>query len=163
MRNRIWTELTQAKHNIEFATLYSDQQRLVLRGFNMGILVFSSAGIMGWKVWEHLPVIACGIIAAVSLIRLLQPHLIMNEKQLRNLDDIHRFYSDYYNDIERLWFDFESERVTEEEATNSFFELKKKETEINPIIAETIRSKPKRIVKKCKMHSDQYFNQVFNT
>lgn len=163
MRNRIWTELTQAKHNIEFATLYSDQQRLVLRGFNMGVLVFSSAGIMGWKVWEHLPVIACGIIAAVSLIRLLQPHLIMNEKQLRNLDDIHRFYSDYYNDIEKLWFDFESERVTEEEATNSFFELKKKETEINPIIAETIRSKPKRIVKKCKVHSDQYFNQVFNT
>src|SRR5690554_2604330 len=102
MRNRIWTELTQAKHNIEFATLYSDQQRLVLRGFNMGILVFSSAGVMGWKVWEHLPVIACGIIASVSLIRLLQPHLIMNEKQLRNLDDIHRFYSDYYNDIERL-------------------------------------------------------------
>ena len=163
MRNRIWTELTQAKHNIEFATLYSDQQRLVLRGFNMGVLVFSSAGIIGWKVWEHLPVIACGIIAAVSLIRLLQPHLIMNEKQLRNLDDIHRFYSDYYNDIEKLWFDFESGRVTEEEATNSFFELKKKETEINPIIAETIRSKPKRIVKKCKVHSDQYFKHVFNT
>ena len=163
MRNRIWTELTQAKHNIEFATLYSDQQRLVLRVFNMGVLVFSSAGIMGWKVWEHLPVIACGIIATVSLIRLLQPHLIMNEKQLRNLDDIHRFYSDYYNDIEKLWFDFEAERITEEDTTNSFFSLKKKETEINPIIAETIRSKPKYIVKKCKAHSDQYFNQVFNT
>ncbi|MEA3446276.1 MAG: hypothetical protein U9R19_16275 [Bacteroidota bacterium] len=50
MRNRIWTELTQAKHNIEFATLHSDQQRLVLRVFNIGVLAFSSAGIMGWKV-----------------------------------------------------------------------------------------------------------------
>lgn len=163
MRNRIWTELTQAKHNIEFATLYSDKQRFVLRVFNMGVLVFSSAGIMGWKVWEYIPLVACVIIAAVSLLRLLQPHLIMNEKQLRSLDDIHRFYSEYFNDMEKLWFDFEAERMSEEQATITFFELKKNETEINPLIAETIRSKPKRVVAQSKLHTDQYLNQVFNT
>ena len=86
MRNRIWTELTQSKHNIEFTSTYSDRQRFILRIFNMGILAFSSAGIMGWKIWENLPLIACFIIAGISLLRLLQPHLIMNEKQLKNLD-----------------------------------------------------------------------------
>lgn len=163
MRNRIWTELTQAKHNIEFATLYADQQRAVLRIFNIGILAFSSAGIMGWKIWENLPLIACIIIASVSLLRLLQPHIIMHEKQIKNLDDIHRFYSEFYNDIEKLWYDFEAERISEEQATNIFFDLKKREMEINPIIADTIRNKPKRIVSKCKLYSDQYFKQVFNT
>ncbi|RKF02978.1 hypothetical protein C8N26_2350 [Tenacibaculum lutimaris] len=162
MRNRIWTELTQSKHNIEFASLYSDRQRFILRIFNMGILAFSSAGIMGWKIWESLPLIACFVIACISLLRLLQPHLIMNEKQLKNLDDIHRFYADYYNKIEKLWYDFESDRMNEEQATNTFFRLKKLETDINPIVAETIRSKPKGIVKKCKKNSDEYFNQVFN-
>jgi len=162
MRNRIWAELTQAKHNIEFATLYSDQQRFVLRVFNIGVLAFSSAGIMGWKVWQHMPLVACIIIALVSLLRLLQPHLIMNEKQLKNLDDIHRFYADYYNQIEKLWYDYDSNRLTEEQVTEHFFELKQQETDINSIIAETIRSKPKRIVKKCKLHSDEYFKQVFN-
>jgi hypothetical protein len=163
MRNRIWTELTQAKHNVEFATLYSDHQRFVLRVFNICILTFSSAGIMGWKVWQNLPLIACVVIAILSLLKLLQPHLIMNEKQLKSLDDIHRFYADYYNQIEKLCYDFESGRLPEERATKQFFKLKKRETEINPIIAETIRNKPKRIVNKCKLHSDQYFNQVFNT
>lgn len=163
MRNRIWTELTQSKHNIEFTSLYSDRQRFILRIFNMGILAFSSAGIMGWKIWDNLPLIACVIIAGISLLRLLQPQLIMNEKQLKNLDDIHRFYADYYNRIEKLWYDFESNRINEEQATNAFFKLKKLETDINPIIAETIRSKPKGIVKKCKKNSDEYFNQVFNT
>ncbi|WP_271407442.1 hypothetical protein [Tenacibaculum soleae] len=129
----------------------------------MGILAFSSAGIMGWKIWENLPLIACFIIAGISLLRLLQPHLIMNEKQLKNLDDIHRFYADYYNRIEKLWYDLESNRITEEQATNAFFKLKKLETDINPIIAETIRSKPKGIVKKCKKNTDEYFKQVFNT
>lgn len=162
MRNRIWTELTQSKHNIEFASKYSDRQRIILRAFNIVILIFSSAGIMGWKIWENLPLIACIIIAGISLIKLLQPHLIMNEKQLKNLDDIHRFYADYYNDLEKLWYDFESERINEEQATKIFFKLKKSETAINPLIAETIRSKPKRLVKKCKKNSDEYFNQVFN-
>ncbi len=163
MRNRIWAELTQAKHNIEFASLYSDHQRTVLRMFNIGVLAFSSAGIMGWKVWQHMPLIACSIIALVSLLRLLQPHLIMSDKQLKNLDDIQRFYADYYNQLEQLWFDFETSRLTEEQATKRFFEYKKSETDINPIISETIRNKPKRIVDKCKLHSDEYFKQVFNT
>lgn len=162
MRNRIWAELTQSKHNIEFASMYSDRQRAILRIFNMGILIFSSAGIMGWKIWENLPLIACIIIAGISLIRLLQPHLIMNEKQLKNLDDIHRFYADYYNNIEKLWYDLESNRINEEQATKSFFKLKNLETDINPLIAETIRSKPKRLLKKCKKNSDDYFKQVFS-
>tara|TARA_R110001606_G_scaffold19125_1_gene70801 strand:- start:184 stop:675 length:492 start_codon:yes stop_codon:yes gene_type:complete len=162
MRNRIWNELTQSKHNIEFASLYSDRQRFILRIFNMGILAFSSAGIMGWSIWENVPLIACIIIAGISLLRLIQPHLIMNEKQLKNLDDIHRFYADYYNKIEKLWYDFDSDRLSEEQATKAFFKLKKLETDVNPIIAETIRSKPKVIVNKCKKNSDQYFKQVFN-
>lgn len=162
MRNRIWTELTQAKHSAEFASLYSDRQRVILRIFNIGILAFSSAGIMGWKLWQHLPLIACIIIALVSLLRLIQPHIIMSEKQLKNLDEIQRFYSDYFNDLERLWFDFEKDRLTEEEATNRFFELKKNETAINPMIADTIRSKPKGLTNKSKVYSDQYFSQVFN-
>ena len=117
---------------------------------------------MGWKIWENLPLIAYIIIARISLIKLLQPHLIMNEKQLKNLDDIHRFYADYYNDIEKIWYDFESKRIDEEQATKIFFKLKKSETAINPLIAKAIRSKPKRLVKKCKKNSDEYFNQVFN-
>lgn len=162
MRNRIWTELTQSKHNIEFSSLYSYRQRFILRCFNMGVLAFSSAGIMGWKVWDNLPFIACILIATISLLRLLQPHLIMNEKQLKNLDDIHRFYADYYNKIENLWYDFETNRISEEQATITFYKLKKLETDINPIIAETIRSKPKGILKECKENSDEYFNQLFN-
>ncbi len=163
MRNRIWTELTQSKHNIEFSSLYSEHQRFLLRAFNMTVLIFSSTGVMGWKFWDNLPLVACIIIASISLLKLLQPHLIMNEKQLKNLDDIHRFYSDYYNKIEKLWYDFESDRITEEEATNIFFTLKSLETEINPIVSETIKSKPKKIIQKCKRNSDEYFEQVFNT
>lgn len=163
MRNRIWTELTQAKFNIEFSALYADQQRSFLRYFNIGVLVFSSGGVMGWKVWDNAPVIACFLIAVISLARLIQPHIIMTDKQLSNLDSIHKFYIDYYNKLERLWYDFEHDTLDIETVKNRFFEIKQLETDINQTINDTIRTKPKKLVNKAASYSNQYFKLSFNT
>jgi len=162
IRNRIWTELTQSKHNIAFIAKYTKRQRTILRYFNILILTFSSAGVMGWGIWEQMPLMACIVIALMSLLKLLQPELIMNEKQFGSLDKIGEFYSNYYNNMEELWFDYESNRISEEDAKSLFFNLKSGEIEINPLVIETIRSKPQSIIKKCKEETDNYFNQVFN-
>ncbi len=159
MRNRIWTELTQAKHNEEFASLYAERQRKALRYFNIGVLLFSGSGIMGWPFWETLPLIACAIIAIISLLRLIQPHIIMDEKNISNLDKIHVFYVSYYNQLEALWFDYE--KSNDDELSSKFFEIKNKENEVNQTINETIRNKPIKLVSKAKEYSDQYFHRVF--
>ncbi len=163
MRERIWTELTQAKFNVEFTALYADRQRAILRYFNMGILVFSTGGVMGWRIWDNAPVLACILIALISLFRLIQPHLIMNEKQLLNLDHIYKFYFDYYNKLERLWFDLEHDTVDEQGCKDIFFEIKNQEADINQIVNETIRTKPKRLVMMASEYSNNYFKQSFNS
>ena len=163
MRDRIWNELTQAKFNSEFATLYAEKQRVYLRRFNVLILLFSSGGVMGWTFWKDFPLFSCIIIASVSLLRLLQPHLIMNDKQISNLDNIIRFYFNYYNKIERLWYDLEHCTINNEIAKELFFEIKHSEEEINQTINETIKSKPDKLVKESKQNSDNYFKLIFNT
>jgi hypothetical protein len=161
MRDRIWVELTQTKHDTEFLALYSERQRVVLRWFNIGILIFSSGGAMGWTIWDKVPVVACIIIAVVSLLRLLQPHLIMTDKLLNNLDRINSFYFDKYNQIEKLWFDFEADRIDEQEASKRFYNLLDTCKEFSSILDETVREKPKSLIKKAKKYSDDYLNQVF--
>lgn len=163
MRDRIWTELTQAKHNDEFNGLYSDRQRTWLRYFNIGVLIFSAGGVMGWTVWDGLPLAACVIIAAVSLLRLIQPHIIMTDKQISNLDTIQKFYADYYNKLERLWFDFEADRINDQQAADLFFDIRATENEIMQLVNDTIRTKPKSLVAKAKINSDEFFKRVFNT
>jgi hypothetical protein len=91
MRDQIGNELTIVKFNSEFASISADKQRTSLRYFNICILVFSFGGVMGWSFWKELPLLSCGIIAGISLLRLLQPHLIMNGKQITNLDNINGF------------------------------------------------------------------------
>lgn len=163
MRNRLWVELTQARYSIEYVGLYSDLQRKWLRYFNVGVLVFSTGGVMGWKVWEGFPVVVCVIIAGVSLLRLVQPHLIVTDKMLNQLDRAKSFYTCYYNELEKLWFDFDADRVSEEEATTAFYKIKDGEMEIGSLIVEALRSEPKKVVSKAKRHCDDFFKYSFNT
>lgn len=163
MRNRIWIELTQAKFYVEFTSLYCDRQRSILRYFNLGVLAFSTGGVMGWAFWGNMPLVACCIISTISLLRLVQPQLIMSDKQIQNLDSIYKFYFDYYNKLERLWFDFEHGAIDSETAKAQFFEIKDSEGSINAIVNETVRTKPNSLIKRAKCYSDEYFKLSFNT
>lgn len=163
MRSRLWSEMTQARYSVEYVSLYADIQRQWLRYFNIGMLVFSTGGVMGWKVWDTVPVISCAIIAGVSLLRLIQPHLIVTDKMLNQLDRTKSFYTAYYNDLEKLWFDYEAGRVTEEQALKAFYKIKDGEKEIGSQISEALRSEPKSVVNKAKKLCDDFFKQAFNT
>ncbi|MEI7503363.1 MAG: hypothetical protein WCI31_06160 [Prolixibacteraceae bacterium] len=163
MRDRIWTELTQAKFNVVFAGLYAERQRMVLRYFNISMLVFSAGGVVGWKIWDNVPFYACILIGIISLFRLVSPQLIMSEKQILNLDAISSFYFNYYNLLERLWFDNEDESMDRDSIKVTFFKIKESEADINGIVNDTLRSKPKTLISKAKVISDNYFKSTFNT
>ena len=161
MRERIWRELVQAIHNTEFACLYAKEQRKYLTWFNISILVFSSGGVLGWPIWNEFAVVTSVIVALMSLIRLVQPHFIMNDKQLSNLDKIYTFYSNYRNELEKLWFDFEEARCDSEKAHKRFYNLKETEKEISITVNETVRKEPKKLVNLARKHSIDYISQVF--
>lgn len=163
MRTRIWAELEQAKFSLEFSCLYALRQRNYLRYFNTAVLVLSSGGAMSWKIWEYLPTVACVIIAAVSLFRLIQPNIIMSEKQISNLDKIHKFYAEYLNKLERLWYDLQDGVIDETVAKERFFEIKASELIIDPTIDDTLRSKPNDLVQKAQQHTQQYIDQIFKS
>lgn len=162
MRERIWNELTQAKHNAEFATLYLERQKKLLNLFYFIILVFSTSGIMGWKFWDDYPIMACGIVSGLSLLRLIQPHIIMNEKTLSKLERVHIFYCNYFNSLDKIWYQMESEELKDTQLRDTFFNLINEEIEINKVLNELNLRHPKRLVNKAKLYSDQYFERVFN-
>lgn len=163
MRTRLWYELAQAKYNDRYICLLIGRQRQILNGFNMVVAVFSTAGIMGWKFWDNLPVVACGIIAAISLIKLVQPHLIPSDKQIEKLDKVADFYFDFYLKLEALWFDHENELITNKIMQDKFQELKQSEREINKIINEIHKKPNKHISIKAQNECDIFFQKAFNT
>lgn len=163
MRNRIWNELTTAKFNSEFTMLYEVRQRKFLRFFNIIILIFSSGGVLGWPFWESLPGIVCIIVCLVSLFKLIQPQIIMSDIQILNLSNIGMFYNNYYNQIERIWFDYEDGTINSDQAKRKLYKLKREEESIIPKISDVIKNQPKGVVKKATTYTDNYFRINFKT
>lgn len=97
------------------------------------------------------------------MVRLLQPYLILSEKQIANLDKINLFYEAYYNKLEELWYENEKKIIADEAIKTKFYKLKKSETEIQLLVSETIRNQPRKLISVAKKYSDQYFEMTFKT
>jgi hypothetical protein len=163
MRERIWYELTQAKHHNLYCVHLLSFRRQILNIFNIIILGFSTGGIMGWAVWKDFPLASCIIIATISLFRLLQPHLIPSDKQIDKLDQVADFYFDYYNKLEPLWLDIYYSRISDTEAQAKFYKIKSTEKSINKTVTEIIKRTNKQVLKKTEFESRAYFKNNFNT
>lgn len=162
MRERLWYELGQVKHNHFYSVFLLARQRRFLNYFNMIILAFSSAGIMGWGFWKETPLVACVIVAIISLLKLLSPHIIPSEKQIDKLDEVADFYFDYFNKLEELWLDHYNYRLTDEVAQSKFYSLKSSEREINKIVNEIVKSTNKTMYRRADTETRNYLQRTFN-
>jgi hypothetical protein len=162
MRERLWNELTQCKHHHIYCVLLIAYQRRLLNIFNITVLAFSSAGIMGWTIWKEVPLIACIIVATISLLKLLSPHIVPSEKQIDKLDRVTDFYFDYYNKMEQLWLNHYNYRLNDEEAQKQFYKLKDSERAINKVVNEIVKRTNKSILKKTDLEANNYFKRTFN-
>lgn len=161
MRNRVWYELTQAKHNQLYCMFSLAYRRKVLNIFNMVILGFSSAGIMGWTFWREFPLVSCVIVSLISLLKLISPHLVPSDKQIDKLDEITDFYFDYFNKLECLWFDFETKKINDDQLKTQFYKIKNSEKKINKSVNEIFKSNNKKLTNKAELESNNYLIRTF--
>ena len=162
MRERVWYELAQAKHNHLYCMFILAHRRKVLNIFNIVILGFSSAGIMGWAFWKDFPLIACIIVSSISLLKLISPHIIPSDKQIDKLDEITDFYFYYFNRLECLWFDFNSKKIDENQLQTQFYKIKNTEKKVNKSVNEIIKSHNQKLIKKAEIESNSYLTRTFN-
>jgi hypothetical protein len=163
MRERIWYELGQIKHNHFYCVFLLARQRRLINYFNIIVLLFSSAGIMGWAIWKEFPLASCVIIAGISLLKLLSPHIIPSEKQIDKLDHVTDFYFDYFNKLEQLWYDHYNDRIDDKLAQTRFYELKDTEREINKTINELVKSTNTKIYNKTDLETRNYLKSIYNS
>lgn len=164
MRTRIWNEITETKHDIEYLRAYSFFQDKVSRIFNVLILVFSSSGVMSWGILDNPKYtgILCSITAGISLIKLISPHFLLSEKETKKLDKYYALLIHHFDKIEKFWYDYEDGQISNNNLTNEFYKLSGSVNEINERYNDLNIIHFRSLIKKAKKHSDEYFNKNFN-
>lgn len=162
MRERIWAEMVDSKYKTCYLGFYLSKQRERNKYYNIFILIFSTTGVLGWSVMKELPLISSIIVMAMSIIKILGTEIVPSDNTFKKIEKAIDLYCDHFNKIENLWYDFERESINEVKAQKKFYEIMKGEKEMNKIVNEIFKDGNEKIQTKAELHSNNYFNNVFN-
>lgn len=159
MREKIWYEMVHIKYGGNYLAYYINKKRTIRKYFKIAILIFSTGGVLGWKIWQGFPVVACVLIAIMQLIGLIENQIILSDNDIEKFSELRNKYVSYFNRLEKLWTDFHSSSITEEEANGRFYKLRKIGEEIealdNKLHIQTIKA----LNAKAEIETNNYINQ----
>ncbi|MFN6945066.1 MAG: hypothetical protein ACK4ND_08960 [Cytophagaceae bacterium] len=132
IRDNIWYDMIHLKHGEVYLAHYLGLQKTIRKWFKIITLIFSGSGIFSWAIWGSgtFAVIACIVIAVIQILSLIEGQIIANESDLEKIGLLRNKYLSYFNKVEKLWVDFNAKRISETEATEKFFKLRKKSEQI---------------------------------
>jgi len=152
--------MVNMKYGEIYLTKYLGLQRNLKKGFQIMTLVVSASGILGWKYFENYAWIAFLLIIAMQLLLLVENQLIRSDKEMEEISKLRMLYTKYFVKLEKLWFDFYSERITENKSMDKYFEYRDTEwLEIEELDCKLDIKRYKRLMKQTEDETKNYINR----
>jgi hypothetical protein len=159
MQNKIWYEFVHYKSGDDYLVLYLNRLKTTRKVTNILTIIFSTTGIFSWTIWKYLPAITSGLIAVIQLFKLVENQIVPTDKDIEQVALLRNMYFDYWNKLEKLWIEYNSNKLTGEQATEMFFKLRDSVKDIealdNKLSIQTITS----LQDKADIQTNSYLNQ----
>jgi len=162
-RNRIWEEMKQAKSNIICLQKYTDKGRRNLRIFNVLIITLPTLGALCGGIFDNIiyAITGASATALTAALKSILPNLTQSEQELSELDRLMDFYSKYMNNLEKLWYNYDKDFITEKEMINKLFEIKEDECDRYSLLNKGVRSISKKEKYTIENDCTEYINRVY--
>jgi len=103
IRDIVWNELNQTKFNEFYISLLLDKKKAFKNYYLIFTLIFSTGGVLSWKVWENAPLAACALLALVQIFNLIQSKVVLGDNELNDLSLLRSNCIAKFNELEKLW------------------------------------------------------------
>lgn len=125
MYNTVWFELADTKYGDEYLILYIGRQRTIRRWFKILTILFSASGIFSAFGNAQIPtIISCVIVGIVQLATSIESFIIHSESNIDELSKLRLLYFDKTNKLEELFYKLKNDKITDDDASKEFFELR---------------------------------------
>jgi hypothetical protein len=160
---KIWYDLVHTKFGDEYLVLYLARQRTFRKWFKILTIIFSASGIFSAFQSAKIPtIISCAIIGIVQLITSIENFIIHSEDDLDNHSKLRLQYYDRTNKLEELWNSLTTKKITDEEATTEFFNLRKSAKEIEELDNKLNVRTFKKLKLIANLNTNNYLNTYYN-
>ena len=167
--NSVWVEMHRIKGYLRQIEIYTDRKRHSNRMLN-SIIICSSILCAIASFFHDVPyfswisIVFALVVAVLTCVKELMPHLIQPERELCELDNIHNFYSSFLQDLEYLYvqrFDAKSE-IDDKIMNDRLYQLQKSEgdrvAKINLLCRKFKEEEKRKIIDETEL----YFRTKYN-
>ncbi len=147
VKNQIWATLNNLKFKGFYLSFIVEKFQRWDRNINIFLALTSSGSIAAWAIWNQNPMIWATIIALSQVMTVIKPYFPYF-KYVKELNAKCYRIENLNVEIEKLWFKITSDKISEEDAAEEYFEIKKQMVEIFNFNDDTIFGETKKIEKK---------------
>jgi hypothetical protein len=163
MREKIWYEMLHTKMGETYLGLYLNRQRVVRKYYSISILIISAlGGGLGWKLGTIAPTIACAIIGVMQLIKLIENQIVLSDGELVKIGALRNLFTSYFNELEHLWVEVDSDRLIDSQASEKFYQLRQSAVEIESADNNLFINSMVSLTKRADIQTRDYFKQYHN-
>ncbi|MFA7380771.1 MAG: hypothetical protein WC150_09930 [Bacteroidia bacterium] len=159
MKDKIWYEFLHTKHGDDYLVLYLGRLKRTRKIINILTIVFSTTGIFSWKIWLYLPSVTSGVIALIQIFKLLENQFVVTDKDIEQVSILRNMYFEHWNNVEKLWIEYQSKEITEKQATARFFALRKFAKSIEALDTKLSIQTISTLQDKADMRTNDYIKQ----
>lgn len=129
MRVLVWATFCDIKFKAYLVSILVNKYKKLDRNINIFLAFAASGSVASWAIWQEYKVIWSSIIVISQVIQVLKPYfpyykfvneLNMKSFQIENLVVM----------FEKLWYDFNSGNIDENQASKDYFRLKLESAEL---------------------------------
>lgn len=163
IRDKIWYDLVDTKYGDEYLVLYLSLQRVIRKWFKIITIVLSAGGVFSaFQSFQIPTIIFCSITGLIQLLTSIENFIIHSEDDLDSLSNLRMKYYDRFIKLEILWHNLETKKITEEQASEIFFELRVLSSEIESLDNKLNVRRYKKLMMTAESKTNNYLNTYYH-
>jgi hypothetical protein len=95
----------------------------------------------------------------MQIITLVEKHIIVSDEELNSMSVLRNQFINYFDKLEKLWIDFDMNRIDETEATKQFYEFRELKKQIEKLDDEMHLNPIRSLHKKSDTEANNYISQ----
>ncbi|HVA97588.1 MAG TPA: hypothetical protein VNG53_01735 [Bacteroidia bacterium] len=161
MRDKIWIFLCDTQYKTFILTYIVDKFQKRERNINIILAIASSTSIGAWALWKQFPFLWSGIIVSSQVLAAIKSYLPYN-KYVKEIN-LKLLRVEYTNiELEQLFYNLDYNITNENDASISYFKIKKNLTDTLNFSDEIIFNVAESIKKKAKDDMSNFLKSNYN-
>lgn len=161
MRNKIWASFCNIKFQSYLLGILIDKYQKLDRNINIFLALTTSSSVASWAIWQKYHLLWSIIILVSQVIQVVKPYFPYF-KFVKELNIVNQKVGLIAIDFEKLWYKFDSKKISEQDASEEYFALKKMISEAFNFGEDVLLSTSKSNVNKANQRMKIFLKSNYN-